>query len=183
MFAYCRNNPSSRLDHTGTLDIACNDDNTGFGINANDWTGSGNNIKSGSGAGIVILAPTFALPDILEQLKKALTESYAHAKTQAYKHQYEVHHVVAKGAPNAKIAADILNSTLPNGVENPLNKISIKTGLHRRLHTNFYYYIANRVVIEAYLAADTPEEQQENVITALGVLRGIIAMLNDWVPY
>ena len=65
----------------------------------------------------------------------------------------KIQELVAKKAHNDKYAADILWEVLPYGVENSKNKLYIKTGLHRRLHTNAYYGWANSVVISAYKAA------------------------------
>lgn len=81
------------------------------------------------------------------------------------------------------MAAEILNDTLPGGVEDPLNLISIKTGLHRRLHTKLYYSIANALVIGAYGLSDNEEEQTRNVVIALTVLRVIVFSLNERAPF
>ena len=72
---------------------------------------------------------------------------------------------------------------IEDGVENPINKISLKTGLHRRLHTFLYYGITNMIIIEAYCSSTDPSEQEKNVVIALGILRGILAYLNQAAPY
>ena len=65
-----------------------------------------------------------------------------------YKSQYEVHHIVAKKAINAWRARQILNK-VGIDINSRANLVSLKTWLHRRIHTNLYYGWANSVVISA----------------------------------
>ena len=53
--------------------------------------------------------------------------------------------------------------------------MEIKTGLHRKLHTDQYYGWANSVVISAYNSAQgNAMMQRVNVVKALGILRNWI---------
>ena len=185
MFAYCNNNPVSYKDLSGKSGtLAAQPETTTYG----DVLASG-----GGGVAIAVVSVvaiiTFGksictvVADAADHLWNRISMSYAAAKSRIYNSPEEVHHLVAKKARNAAFAAEILNQILPDGVENPINKISIKTGLHRRLHTNLYYYVANSLVINAYLASDDPARQQENVVIALGLLRGIVSYLNIIAPY
>ena len=171
MFAYCLNNPVQHSDSAGSYARTVNP-------NANCYEAH----PAGVGGGIPIGIP-IGIGSIVDQLWDVASKSYARSSSRKYRTPEEVHHLVAKEAWNARPAAAILNETLPDGVENPLNKISIKTGLHRRLHTKIYYGIANAIVIGAYHAGDDPESKQQNVAIALTALWVIVYQLNSMSPY
>lgn len=117
-------------------------------------------------------------------IAQSIADSFARTKVKPkYRKDTEVHHIVAKKAKNASKAREIINR-VGIGYESPLNKITIKTGLHRRIHTDVYYGWANSVVISAYNAADPiKSKQKKNVLKALDLLRTFISMLNDMAPY
>ena len=188
MFAYCLNNPVNSKDRSGCFtEVSTNNKHS---LDTKILTG-------GAGAaGIVIPidivdqiadAITGTLEWIDEQ-KKAITdklaESLARAVPRSYKTEYEEHHIAAKKAPNAAPAANILRKVFPlHGVEDPYNKIAVKTNVHRRIHTTLYYTLANQLVIEAYATAGNNTKQQyKNVVSALGVLRLFIEGLNALSP-
>lgn len=75
------------------------------------------------------------------------SQSFARAKKKLT--GTEIHHIVAKGAYKATEARKVLNS-VGISVESSLNKIPLKKGLHKRLHTNMYYKIVNEMVIKCY---------------------------------
>ena len=65
-----------------------------------------------------------------------------------------------------------------------MNKLYIKTGLHRRLHTNAYYGWANSVVISAYKAAGEDRiKKKQNVYLALNVIKAFVKKLDEAAPY
>ena len=67
-------------------------------------------------------------------------------------------------------------------MNNEANLVSLKTGVHKRIHTTLYYYITNAVVINAYYAADGDlAKQRENVIAALTEIKVILVALNEFV--
>ena len=180
MFAYCLSNPTNCIDPTGNSTHALRRDPTQ--ISYDYWGGGG-----GGGIALATIAlgaeVVLLLQSLVDALEEVIAKSYAHAASRTYKQDREIHHLVARKAKNATLAAEILNQVLPGGVENPINKISIKTGLHRRLHTNLYYAIANQIIISAYNLSDDPAQQQQYVVIALGVLRGIVASLDIRAPY
>ena len=91
---------------------------------------------------------------------------------------------MAKKAHNAKYAADILNEVFSLGVEDPRNIVSIKTGLHRRIHTDIYYGWANSVIISAYESANGDKEKQvSNVSNALASVRTYVLLLDCGAPF
>ena len=95
----------------------------------------------------------------------------------------EWHHLVAKGAPNAHYARDILIRMGIN-INGPANLIYIKTGLHRRLHTDYYYGWANSVVISAYNAANGNRYLEALYVNrALLAIRQFVLTLNAAAPF
>ena len=117
-------------------------------------------------------------------IAQSISNSYAAAKTvSSYKSPREVHHIVAKKAPNAQAARDILDDV---GIEynSPDNLVSLKTGLHRRLHTNLYYSWANSIVISAYHSANGDKTlQRAYVLTALNTIRMSLLLMDQVAPY
>ena len=100
-----------------------------------------------------------------------------------YRTPYEVHHIVAQHAPNAIHARKILEKA---GIDcnSQLNLVALKTGLHRRLHTNLYYGWVNSVIISAYYSAgDSRTMQTSNVITALTLIRAFLLSMDALAPY
>lgn len=63
------------------------------------------------------------------------------------------------------------------------NLVAIKTGLHRRLHTNLYYGFANSVVISAYDRGNSLKTRKKNVLRALDTLRAFIEALDRAAPF
>jgi hypothetical protein len=120
-----------------------------------------------------------------KSIAQSIGDSFANVKSvPKYRNPTEVHHLVAKAAKNAQRAAEILRSVFDMGVEDYRNKLRIKTGLHRRIHTNAYYGWANSVVISAYRAARGDRVSEiSNVCTALNVIRAMVAKLNEVAPF
>jgi len=56
-------------------------------------------------------------------------------------------------------------------VNNPQNLISIKTGLHRRLHTNKYYETINNIMNYAYNKKYSYKTNRKRVIAALDAIK------------
>ena len=184
MFAYCNNNPVCCVDHNGRT--------TTFIKNQFQYTYVGDVLPIGAGGCGVIL--NFCLIEALEDfattantwyndLEDAIVDklknSLAMARHREYRSEYEEHHIVAKKAPNAAPAAAILNKVLSGGVEDPMNKVMVKTSVHRRLHTTLYYSLANAYIITAYNTANGDEQQQyNNVVGSLMALRLFIETLN-----
>ncbi len=105
--------------------------------------------------------------------------SLARSKTKEYRSGTEKHHLVAKVAKNARKAREILDS-LDINIDGSDNVLEIKTSLHRRLHTNLYYGIANSIVISAYQHAGYDEvAQKQAVLAALKEIRTFVENLNS----
>jgi hypothetical protein len=134
----------------------------------------------GAGGGVAIgLALGSLLDDLIDGMLNKLEKSLVKSGRKEYRTEYEEHHIAAKQAYRAGKAAIILNEVLPKGVEDPLNKVSLKTSVHRRIHNNAYFSMVNILVIEAYrLAEGDKQKQYDNVVSVLDVLRGFLESLN-----
>ena len=175
MFAYCGNNPIIYSDFTGNsyriaLKTTCQAPLDGGGAGA----------FIGTGIGIAIgIELTDWLSELEKQIQEKMEQSLSKAKPTNYKTDQEEHHIAARKARNAVQAAMILNEVLPNGVEDPQNKIWISTDVHRRIHTTPYYALVNEIIIFAYASANGDKQKQEaNVIAALGSLKVFISTLD-----
>jgi len=81
-----------------------------------------------------------------------------------------VHHIVAQTARKAQLARDVLKR-VGIGVNHKRNLVSIKTGLHRRLHTNKYYETINDIMNSAYSKKYSYSTNQLRVFTALDLIK------------
>ena len=107
---------------------------------------------------------------ILETIDQKIKEAQPMPK---YRSNGELHHIVAKRAPQAAPAREVLESV---GIKtsDPLNLILLRTEAHRRLHTQVYYNWVNSVLIAANVG-ESFEQRQANVQWALRVLGGCLA--------
>jgi len=167
MFAYCNNCPVNYIDHSGEDPITISVGTTAL-------------IVVGIAAIAIIVV---SLIGQLAEMLQTLELSFARAKSHEYSRDTEVHHLVAQEAHNAEAAAAILRDVYPDGTENGFNKIRIKTGLHRRLHTKRYYAVVNTIVINAYFSAEDSDERMLQVTRALLVIRAFVSVLNEASPY
>ena len=118
-----------------------------------------------------------------EQISNSIPKDIDQGKTKKYQNNYEWHHIVAQRAPNAIYARMILDSVgvKVNSIE---NLVHIKTGLHRKLHTNIYYGFVNSVIISAYGdGSGTIEDRKMRVLNALKSLKTFISALSAASPY
>ena len=118
-----------------------------------------------------------------EQISNSVPKDIDQGKTKKYRTDYEWHHIVAQRAPHAEYARLILESVgvKVNSIE---NLVYIKTGLHRKLHTNMYYGFVNSVIISAYGdGSGTKEEQRARILNALNHLKAFISALSTASPY
>ena len=176
MFAYCGNNPSVYSDPCGSSRVFVGTKELqpifyegGFGSVA-----GGTAISIGIGFHI-----REWLDDLEDRIIKKLALSLSKATVTTYKTDYEIHHIAARKARNAEPAALILMEVLPNGVEDPENLVAVHTDVHRRIHTNLYYFLVNQMIIVAYESADGNKVlQQTNVRETLAYIRAFIEALN-----
>ena len=118
-----------------------------------------------------------AWDDIKETVSKAIAKIKIAKK---YRSPTESHHIAAKQSKKAAEARAILEEIFPDGVENPLNKVDLKTSVHRRVHTNLYYATVNSLVVYAYdSAGEDKEKAATNVINTLNIIRANLLVLNE----
>ena len=182
LFAYCVNDPVNTVDPTGNFAITATVALITFGI-ALVATAFAVGISSSPGFQEAVEGLCESVGDIAEQIKEKLTNSFAKIKKPPnYRSNKEVHHIVAQRAPGAAPAQKIL-ADLEIGIDEPVNKVSISTCLHRRLHTKLYYELVNVVIAGAYNSAGGDREQQiENVTSALKAIRSFIFVLDRTTP-
>ena len=188
MFAYCNNDPGNSIDPYGYGYISIGGTSQDSFCELLDGGCSGGAGGGGVAIGILLGLEKFGTAvangtqKAYEKVVNRIESLASDISSRRYSHDNEIHHIVAKKAPNAALAAKILNYTLPGGVDNEANLVSLKTGVHKRIHTTLYYYVTNAVVIDAYYAADGDfAKQRENVIAALTEIKAILVALNEFV--
>lgn len=118
-----------------------------------------------------------------EEIIANLEKSFARAKCKPnYKTTTETHHIVAKKATRAKAARKVLDN-LNIYIDSNINLVTIKTGLHRRLHTKKYYSLVNAIVVPSYDRGYDDKSRKRNVHRALNTLRAFLMALSDATPY
>lgn len=188
MFAYCGNNPLAHSDHRGYSKANAlsnfSDKYCSYALQEDIGGGGGGNLLAVYAlslyTSITAIIQVTENPDgLIDSFLEKLSKSLAKTGRQEYKTEFEEHHIVAKKAVNAKKTAHILNSILPNGVEDPLNKVMLKTSVHRRVHSGLYYLIVNQIVISAYDQANGDyAKQYQNVVSVLAALSEFLQCLN-----
>ena len=111
---------------------------------------------------------------------KAKVDAKTENNYQPDKHE---HHIVPKRAKKAAPARAILNEIYPEmGVEEPINKVLLDAKTHQFVHTNLYYGMVNYAIVTAYYApAENKLQQEQNVNTALLLLRGLLLVIEKTV--
>ena len=100
-----------------------------------------------------------------------------------YKSNTELHHIVAKGSKKAIEARNALANVGIKYKTDDRNLIRIKTGLHRRLHTNKYYAFVNELVVDAYKNGKSYNQRKNNVVKVLKNLKSMISSMNKLAPF
>ncbi|WP_306569886.1 RHS repeat-associated core domain-containing protein [Faecalispora jeddahensis] len=205
LYAYCYNNPTNMADYDGKEAITLTALGIYFLVTAvitlstvaivstpefqRSWnqmsTTVAGKISAGLGSlgGMMIGTINWASSKA-KSIAKSIGDSFARKSTiPSYRTPREIHHIVAKKAPNAGVARTVLNN-VGIGYNSSYNLVSIKTGLHRRLHTNEYYGWANSIVISAYNSASMNKTKQwSNVLGALNTLRGYLLAMDAVSPF
>lgn len=115
---------------------------------------------------------------------KAIGISFSKVKTKPnYRSSTENHHIIARKATPAKRGREILAS-VGIDIDSSCNIISLKTGLHRRLHTHLYYGWTNSVVISAFNAAKgNKDKANSNVTKALKAIWFVLRQMDLKAPF
>ena len=205
LFAYCLNNPINMVDMDGrepislslflcyTLVVAVVCVGTLALVTSpafqRDWNRMCSSVVNSITSGLRSIGGAVAQGASVTAAKaksiaQDIYKSFASIKTvPTYRSSRETHHIVAKMAHNAQQAKNIL-AKVGIGINSSLNLVSLKTGLHRRLHTNAYYGWANSVIISAYNSANgNRSKQYANVVSALGVIRSFLLSMDAVAPF
>ena len=176
MFAYCGNNPCVYSDPCGSSRVFVGTKE----LQPVFYEGGSGSVAGGTAITIGIgFYLREWLDDLEDRITKKLALSLSKATVKSYKSDYESHHIAARKARNAEPAALILIEVLPNGVEDPENLVAVHTDVHRRIHTNLYYFLVNQMIIVAYESAGGNKVlQQTNVRETLAYIRAFIETLN-----
>lgn len=98
----------------------------------------------------------------------------------AYKSSHEVHHIVAQTASAAQPARDKLQA-IGMSVHDSANLVSLRTGMHKHLHTPIYYNFVNMYIVNAYNAA--PGRESSAIYQALSQLRMYLLAISAGCPF
>lgn len=200
LFAYCNNNAVNMVDPEGndgtiiimgiyflacaviTICLTATLTSPSF-INA--WNRMCQTISGGISRGVRNIGVAFSWANSQAQsIARSIGLSFARVKTKPrYRSSREVHHIVAKAAKNAAGARNVLKNVGIVYQTDYRNLVSIKTGLHRRLHTNRYYEFTNSVVISAYNKGKNRGQRYQKVVQALSTLKGFILTMDRVAPF
>lgn len=118
---------------------------------------------------------------IAKELGRELAKSFAKAKKKY--NSTELHHIIAKNAAGAAKAKTCLNNA-GISVEDSRNKIRLKKGLHKRIHTWLYYRMTSEIITKSFKAANgNKSKERKNVLDALAILKGTLEALNKVAPF
>ena len=201
MFAYCENNPIISADYNGKELISL----AVFGfimvvslgvglatiavVNTpsfkKGWSDLCNNISRGLSKALNGLGNSVKwIASKIKELTNDISKSFSKVKSKPkYKSNTERHHIVAKGATKAKAARNVLKKVGIDYKWDDRNLIRIKTGLHRRLHTNKYYAYVNKLVVDAYNNGKSYKQRKNNVEKVLKELKKAIKSMNELAPF
>ena len=190
MFAYCNNSPGNSSDPYGYGSISIG------GTSQDSFCELLDGGCSGGGAGLLIgigflerftnavKAVAAKADEEFEAVRDKVAASFAKAKSVGpYRSNEESHHIVAQNDRRAIPAATILNMIYPRGVNDAANIVSIKTSLHRRLHSNAYYIAVNFLIVSAYdLANGDVDQQRLNVQNTLNAIKTVLLGMSAMAP-
>lgn len=145
------------------------------------WYSNVDKLASAMNKGLCNISTTLKIyQSIAKALWREIGISFTKSKTRYSGKEY--HHIVAKGSYKAIEARNVLNG-IGIGVEDVRNKIWLKKGLHRRLHTNTYYKMTNEIVVKCYNMTTDKNKRRNNVLGALGIMKQTLNALDKMAPF
>ena len=209
LFVYCLNNPVNYMDKDGNLTATITvailigimvTAYVGIAILASgslvfpsvfntDWSKMGSALYQLSAnminKKVAIISLVYnSLKIWFKGLTESIAKSFAKCKTKPrYRTPTEVHHIIAQKADAAKEARNIFCGKLRHSINDKANLISIKTGLHRRLHTSNYYNIVNYYVKSAYNKGFSKSEKNQYVLLTLAAIAMVLRNMEKAAPF
>ena len=195
LFRYCENNPVNYIDPTGeelvafiigsvvvaTAAIVCTIIST---RTLNQFYSNMDKVGKSLQTAIIKTVDSYKAPFVgiavaFKTLAKSVGKSISKVKSKPkYKSKREYHHIVAQYAVKAAPARSHL-SLAGLSTSAGANLVWLKTGLHRRLHTNGYYNMINNAISGAYARGYKKGKQKQYIInTLLHISKALTAMSN-----
>ncbi len=99
---------------------------------------------------------------------------------------YEYHHIVPRSNISWSTKAQEVRKIYINAgysINNSMNIIILKTGIHRKLNSHVYYNVLYGVFSICCYSGQSKTEKKYGVVMALGIMRSILQQLNSLSPY
>lgn len=145
------------------------------------WYSNANKITNAMDRGLRNISTTLSYyKSMARALWREIGASFAKAKKKYSGKEH--HHIVAKGSYKATEARNALNGVGIN-VEDDRNKVWLRKGLHRRVHTNNYYRMTNEIVVKCYNMTSNKVKRKNNVLGALSIMRQTLRALDKLAPF
>ena len=182
LFSYCENEPINHMDedgHEGFALVAVGGLILAVAFLVSYFAVLSNNRSRGNYGG------TYWNNDWLKQIEEGFKKFVQMIKTMIISvvlsvmlkkvreyNTIEVHHIIAKRSIKALLARYIYVNECKLDIENVRNKIAIKKGYHKVLHTNDYFFVINAAISIAYI-----EDGKKGVIEVLALIKSYLSIL------
>jgi hypothetical protein len=121
--------------------------------------------------------------DYQTEIKLQIDQSFSRVRAIPwYEGQNATHHIVAKSAKKAEFSRAIFRE-VGISLDDANNLITLKRGLHQRIHTGIYFEWINHEMKEAYESSSSKIEANENVRNSLNYIREILLVWNEASPF
>lgn len=136
-----------------------------------------------------IMYPASQVATAIDEIRKKMTnvETYISDKLKeyvacpSYAGNYHIHHIVAKDAPQAAVSRDIYNKSGYSNIDDPINLVSIKAGVHQHLHTNFYYGMVELILRSVYI--ENSPGNKDRVAKKLDEIKAYLSVISNAAPF
>lgn len=99
----------------------------------------------------------------------------------SYAGNTHVHHIVAKNAWQADDSRTIYHNSGYENIDDPINLVTIKAGVHQHLHTNFYYGMVELILKSVYVEGSSRNKEQ--IAKKLNEIRAYLLVISNAAPF